>query len=327
MAQLFRLFWLREAGCDAGTLVRADELDGKIRERVLALANDHDEFTLKLPFFDRREWRKRGDILSALQFERRGNQIACVLEPSAAMRDLGATLALTHPAWTGAPGECDARHFPVWQRVSLALQKSLRTWIASEYFQDAGRYQDREAAYPMLVYEVTRLHYGRPRTEFTYDLRDYPDCQSTLASAWKTIGRSLQTVMANAERRLHDAGMHVLARRYAPVWHQDVLVAVRKKPKQFVDLLARESEFINALIDLGTSRDVPAVNRFSRFANQALRKAYGMDVRKLGVLALEEATRVLESQVEPRGSEDDLPGGMVEDCDMRSSGRPDTRIG
>jgi hypothetical protein len=329
MTQVFRLFWVRESGCDAGTALRAGELDEAIRSRVLELASGaggDGEISLRLPFLDRREWPRRGQILDALPLVRHQRMISCALEPAAAVRDLAATLALTDPAWTNSPGELHLSYFPVWQRVSLALQRSLRSWTAEAWFRDISRYEDRDTAYTMLVYEAARLCYGRPRTEFTYDLRDYPDCRATLVQALKMTGRSLQAVLARTERRLYDAGMPVLARRYSPVWYQDVLVAVRKKPKKFVELLAGESAVINSLIELGTGRSVTSINSFARTANQALRKVYGMDLRELGVRVLEETTRLLEQET-PGPIEYVLDRGPFENLDARPSGRPDPGIG
>lgn len=303
MTKFFRLFWLRESGCDAGTRVRAMDLEPEIRGRVLELAGGAREITLRLPFLDRNEWRRRSEILSALRLERLDDTIHCVLPPAAALRDLAATLALTHPVWAGAPSERAPYYFPVWRNVSVALQRCLRAWIAAEYFHDLTRYQDRDSAYPMVIYATTRLCYGRPRTEFTYDLSDYPDCHATLAAAWKMIGNSLQAKLARIEAALWEADMPALSRRYAPVWYQDVMVAVRKKPKQFVALLAAESALINALIGLGTERNAAAVNRFAKTANRALRDVYGMDLRKLGTSVLHETTRVLQAQQGPCGGE------------------------
>ena len=149
-----------------------------------------------------------------------------------------------HSDWTrgglNAPTERDPEYFRAWQRVSLALQRWLRDQVAGAYFEDLARFENRLAAYPMIVYQASRLCHGRPRTEFTYDLRDYPECHTTLAMSWKLTGRAIQAVLGRIEQRLCEAGMTGLAHRYAPVWHQDVLVAVKKKPKPYVDLLMAE---------------------------------------------------------------------------------------
>ena len=119
--------------------------------------------------------------------------------------------------------------------------------------------------------------------------------------------------------------MTELAHRYAPVWHQDVLVAVKKKPKPYVDLLMAESAVINAAIDLGTERSVEAANRFAKTVHLNLRKVYGMDLQALGVGALEEATRAL-AQIAASRSDDLGDAGALENSDVRAAGSPDARI-
>jgi hypothetical protein len=300
MPQLFHLFWLRETGCDAGTPLRAVELEPEIRQRVLALAGPSTgesgecEIALRLPYLDRREWPKRGEILARLPLARRDDVISFVPGP-AALRDAAATFALTDPAWLGAPAANHPNHFPVWRSISMTLQRSFRTWIPERYFRDIARYEDLKTAFPMIVYQGARLCRGRPRGEVTYDFRDYPDCRLTLALAVKMTGLDLQTILAGIEQRLKDAGMPELARRYAPVWYQDVVVAIRKRPKPFLKLLRAESTFINALVELSLNRTAMGIHCFSKAANQALRNVHGMDLRPLGVRALEQATAVLRS--------------------------------
>ena len=271
-----------------------DDLPREIRDQVLALVEDErGEFVLRLPFLDRKECRKQEESLRGLTFVREGNAIRAVLGPQAAARDLAATLALTDPAWLEAPSERRPAYFPVWQSVSLALQRWLRNRVAEAYFEDVARFEDRPAAYPVIVYQGSRLCHGHPRTEFTYDLRDYPECDTTLEASWKMTGRAIQMVLRRIERRLLESGMVELAHRYAPVWHKDVLVSVQKKPRPYVELLMAEATLINAVIDLGTERSVQAANRFGVCVNLNLRKIGGIDLRWLGMGVLEETTRVL----------------------------------
>jgi hypothetical protein len=294
MSHAFRLFWLRETGCDAGTLLRADELDPEIRERVLALATEIEgEVVLRLPFFDLSEWKRRRDLLAALPWERHGNEISSPLGPTAALRNLAAELVFTNPAWTDAPIETDYDYFHVWQSVCISLQRSMRTWTSEMYFQDVARFEDRASAHPILVYEASRVCHGKPHMDFTYDLRDYPQCMLTLTRILKLTGRAQQAILARVERRLFDAGMPVLSRRYAPVWYQDILQGVRRKPRRLVELLAQECTFINAVIDLGSNRTAAGVNHFARAAGQSLRNVYGMDLRGLGLRALDQTTEIL----------------------------------
>ena len=82
-----------------------------------------------------------------------------------------------------------------------------------------------------------------------------------------------------------------------------LVAAVRKRPKPFLALLGAESAFINALMELSLDRTAAGVHSFSKVANHSLRKVYGMDLRPLGVRAMELATTVLSSV----GRVSDLP--------------------
>jgi hypothetical protein len=325
----FLLYWLREGASDIGRQVAAAELEPAIRERVLGLAGQGDpsiaNWMVRLPFLDRREWKRRDAILRETPLERVGRLIRAVLEPAAATRDTAATLAMTDPAWQDLPRAGSAAYFPHWRRVSLALQRRLKKWIAQEYFRDTERFEDRSIGYTVAAYRASRLCYGRPTTEFTYDLRDYPDGKNTLNSALRMAGRGTQAVLADLEARLQGEGRADLARRYAPMWHEDVLVAARKKPKILVELLTVESAVINAVIDLGGDPTVTTINRTSRTINMALRNVLGVDMRRLGYWALEEATRILAQIAADRG-EHGSNTGALEDGDGRPPGSPDTGV-
>lgn len=294
MPYKFRVDWLRENGRDAGTIWGPDQLPPEIKSRILELAGEEcGELSLRLPYMDRREWRKRGEILASLQWKRFGHCIEPVLPPGAALRSAAATLALSDPAWMHLPLPPDPRYGLIWRDISAALQRGFRDWISTAYFADLNRFGDRESAYPMIVYQAARLSYGHSRGVFAYELRDFPECDSTLEQATKMTGRAVQALLAPIERRLTEAGLPELAHRYAPVWYEDILKAVRAKPRPFINLIAAESAFIDALVELGMNPSPGGVHRFAKIANQALRKVYGMDVRHLGLRALQEANRVL----------------------------------
>jgi len=302
---MFRLYWLRENGCDTGTLVRADQLEPCIRERVLAATGESPaapaedaEWELRLPFIDKREWRYREKILGGLALERHGRRISAALPLQAAIRDRAAILVLTDPVWTTAPDELHPDYFRTWRRVSVALQEFLRETIAEEYFRDLARYEDREQAYTMLVYRIARVNHGKPSTEFTYDLRDYPENIESLAGTWRNLGTAMRQLLEGIETRLREAGMTALSRRYAPIFHEDVVRAVQKRPKPFYELMAKEAAFINSLIDLGAERTVAAINSFSKTSHLSLRKVYGMDLKRLALESLDLTTELLSSMRE-----------------------------
>lgn len=327
---LFELFWLRESGCDAGTPLTAAELPAAIRDRVVALTRDRviappPSFGLRLPYFDKFDERRSDEALTKIEFERAGNLIRCVLPATEATKDAAATCALADPVWKAVPAERDPEYFPAWQRVSMTLQRFIRDQVAEAYFADLDRLEDRAEAYEMIVYQAARPFFGKPRSEFTYDLRDYPWCEKTLELTWKLTGRHIQRVMKPLEERLRLAGKGSLARRYSPVWHQDVLVAVQKKPKSYVDLLARESAVINAVIDLGTQPKPQTVDRSAKIINRQLRKMHGLDMRSLGSAVLERATLAL-SQRGQSGFADASDFWTDEDASVRAAGSPDRGV-
>jgi len=294
MELLFNLHWVRETGRDDGTPVRPNELDLAIRARVLQAAEGAQGIlALRLPFLDVREIRRRSEVLSQLEFKRCGNEVVPLLTPRNAFRTAAADLAMGHPAWINAPTENESKYFRTWQGVSNALQTGLRARIAKEYFRDPRSYVDRAAAYPMIVYQAARIYHGNPPGDFTYDLRDFPDCRDTLESTWKTIGFAIQRALADAEQRLYNAGMPALARRYAPRWHEDLLLEVQRKPKVFHKLMAVESDLIDTVIELGMSRTAAAVCRFAKIANLRYKNLHGRDFRVQAIDVLGEATRVL----------------------------------
>ena len=85
----------------------------------------------------------------------------------------------------------------------------------------------------------------------------------------------------------------MLARRYSPKWYEDVVREVRRDPKVYVNLISKEAEFINSLIDLGAARSTSGVSSFSRSVNLRLRSVCGHDLRHLALNALDVATEVL----------------------------------
>jgi hypothetical protein len=180
------------------------------------------------------------------------------------------------------PAETNPEYFRTWQRTSVHLQKQLQPWVSRRYFQTAGRCEDLEAAYPMIVFAACRPYYGRHPADFTYDVAD----AATLPAAWRTIGKAMRKELALIVRGLQSAPP-ALARRYAPVWHKDILFAVRKKPRRLIALLACEAVLINTVIDWGTVRTVSAEKRFARAVMGAAR-IYEMDIEELRGKVLDE---------------------------------------
>ncbi|HEV8144765.1 MAG TPA: hypothetical protein VGP79_00210, partial [Bryobacteraceae bacterium] len=178
------------------------------------------------------------------------------------LQELAAAL-LHHPIWMAAPGETDAHFFLTWQGVSMGLQSAMRHWIPELAYRDIARFEDRDAARTMIVYEACRPSFGRPRTEFTYDVAD----SITVEAALRMTGHATQRVLARIEKRLDEADRRDLARRYSPVWNQDMIAAVRRRPRGFLALIGKEARVIDAVIHLGASRTPAASKRIAKSIN------------------------------------------------------------
>jgi len=290
------LYWRRETGCDAGTPVDLEDLDAAIRPRIVELAGgDEGPIAIRLPFLDRREWRRRSEFLHGMTFARDGSTIRCVpAGAAAALQDQAADAVAAHPAWLAAPVQRERGYFRVWRNVSVALQEFLRRAVSEIYFRDPARYEDRPAAGSLLVYQASRVCRGMPETEFAYDIANV----ETLPEALETIGRPMQEVLGEAQRRLEASGRPELSRRYAPVWHEDFVQAARERPRRLLAALGDEAALIDAVITLGTARDLGMVKPFVRSVLAVLRSLYDCDMRELGAPLLAEATRALEREME-----------------------------
>lgn len=231
---------------------------------------------------------------------------------------------LSTEPWASTPAERDPGYFRCWQRVSLALQHAMRQWIPEIYFRDESRFEDRDEAYQVAGFAASQPFHGRARTDFTYDVAD----PAALESALRNTGRRMQAVLGPIELRLRERGRLPLSRRYAPVWYLDILGAVKKRHRRLIALLACESKLIDAVIDLGTSRDRAAARRFERIAIAALRSVGGVDFREIIPRALEEAARVLREQHGPiDGGDGVIDRGILDGDGTRAAGSPDRGIG
>jgi hypothetical protein len=208
----------------------------------------------------------------------------------------------------GTPLERDARHFRTWQRVSVQVQREVRALAARTFFAEEWRAAvNLDRAFTIVVYSSCQPCYGRRPMDFTYDICEL----ATLSTPLRLIGRSMQTRLAQISEGF--AGDARLKRRFLPVWHVDILHAVKKKPRTLIELLAREAAMTSALIDFGTRRDARAEKRFVKAAMRAAR-VLGVDSA-----ALQDA--VLRTAIENLGD-----SGVFEDGDMVPAGSPDPRI-
>ena len=170
----------------------------------------------------------------------------------------------------------------------------------------------------MIVYSACKPFYGRHPADFTYDVTD----PATFALAWRGVGRAMQDELALIVKGLRSAPP-ALVRRYAPVWHKDILMAVRKKPKRLIALLAREAILINAVIGWGTVLTEAAGRRFSKAVAAAARN-YNLSASELREKVLDAVSEALQTQLDAfDSSENVFNRGFLEDYDTFAARRPD----
>jgi hypothetical protein len=210
---------------------------------------------------------------------------------------------------TGTPLERDARHFRTWQRVSVQVQREVRSLAAQTFFTEQWRaVVNLDRAFTMVVYSSCQPCYGHRPMDFTYDICEL----AMLSTPLRLIGRNMQARLAQISAQF--AGDTRLKRRFLPVWHGDILQAVKNKPRTLIEMLAREASMTAALIDFGTRRDVRSGRRFTKTLERAAR------VLGINSAALQDA--VLRAAIENLGH-----AGAFEDGDMIAAGSPDAWIG
>jgi hypothetical protein len=207
-----------------------------------------------------------------------------------------------------APPEKDARHFRAWQRVSVQLQRKVRAFAAQNFFAEEARIAaNLDRAFTMVVYSSCQPCYGARPMEFTYDIGDIV----TLTNVLRLIGRSMQARLAQVSGRIQSDPR--LKRRFLPVWHVDILKAVKTKPRTLIEMLAREAVMINALIELGAVHTDRSMKRFER-SSASLARILGVD------------STVLQQLVLRTSAENLVDGRVLEDDDVFSPGSPEARV-
>jgi hypothetical protein len=229
--------------------------------------------------------------------------------------NLDVSLALSIPgslvsAWLDAPGERDPGFFPVYARVSVAVQRAIRVWLPYVYFSDLDRYGTLDAAFPLIVYQASRPFAGRPKYDFSYDVTN----ERCVAGFFRMAASQLSGELARAEELLLRAGEKRTAAFYSPKQARSILSSVQRKPRLLYSLLVADAFLVSALVNLGcqghslkekAAQDpAEAVRSLSRFAGEfvkafhgKLRRLYGgREFLTLGGLLLVEATAALNAE-------------------------------
>ena len=218
------------------------------------------------------------------------------------MPELYSAISFPKPSldWLAAPDERTPRFFPVFARVSEAIQTLLRERVPSHYFVDPRAFTNVRTAYPMLVYQASRPFRGKMRTELTYDVLN----PKTLAVFFRTVRPALAEVLEIVKGRLIAEGLTELAALYEPRHANAILESVQRlsKSRRCLHVLIRaESGLVTTLIDLAGLGNLAVKQQARRMASfekkwrYQLRRMYpGIDLTWLAGELLETATRALE---------------------------------
>jgi len=203
------------------------------------------------------------------------------------------------PDWLRAPDERTPGFFPVFARVSVAIQTLLRERVPSHYFVDPRAFSYVKTAYPMLVYRASRPFQGKMRTELTYDIL-HP---KTVATFFRSVRPALGEVLESAKIRLMAEGHTELAALYEPSRANTILESVQrlsKSRKCLYVLIRAESVLVTTLIDLAGLGKLPIKQQARRMASfekkwrYQLRRMYpGTDFTWLASELLDTATKSL----------------------------------
>jgi hypothetical protein len=209
--------------------------------------------------------------------------------------------------WLDAPGERDAQFFPVYARVSRAVQRTIRTWLPYLYFSHPERYEDLATAAPLVVYQASRPRLGRPKYDFTYDVLR----ERSMTAFYRQASGRLPGELARIEGLLLGAGRADLAAAYSPKHARHFMDAVRRRPAQVRTLLAADARLVDIFLNLGCQAgrlhreqamdSGTTAKRFARLGirtakalRSKLRRLYGgQGFLTLGSLLFVEATNAL----------------------------------
>ncbi len=150
-------------------------------------------------------------------------------------------------AWRGLPNESSPKFFAVGIRVSMAVQAALRRAIGAYYFNSPEAYRNYRYAYRVMVYSLSPVSNGRPRTDFTYDIHS----PKTIRSATNGIDAVMAKAMGAIEKQMTDAGDLDAATYYMPHRARRVVYMVRTKyPKALLAMLLSDDVIVTATIQL-----------------------------------------------------------------------------
>ncbi len=172
--------------------------------------------------------------------------------------------------WKSAPRERTQEYFPVYSKVSRAMQGAMRRWVRTWFHANPELLQRPHSAYPFLVYMCTTPFYGKPSNVFTYDVQR----TDVLAKAYKSASAKLKSELAALNTRRFDwfTREHYFAYR-----SKHVVEYVSKNQRSIYRMFNTETELMDAILKF-TQIDIPSM-KFDD-ALSALRRSFRINLRR-----------------------------------------------
>ena len=127
------------------------------------------------------------------------------------------------------------------------MQRALRTWLPYLYFSRLERYQDLEAAMPLVVYQASRPCSCKPKYNFNYDVMS----PASMDTFFRLVGPGLRQELGRIQALLLAAGKKGTADFYGVRQTAAIIALVRQRPRQLHSLLVADAFLIDALVNLG----------------------------------------------------------------------------
>ncbi|HXG34900.1 MAG TPA: hypothetical protein VNJ11_16165 [Bryobacteraceae bacterium] len=174
--------------------------------------------------------------------------------------EISVSLSISLPAcaaacWRRAPSEKDPAFFTTYSGISVAVQKTLRTWLPYLHFSQGRHYEMAATAVPLLVYAASEPFPGKPKQEFVYDVLN----EQRMAQFFRTAAKRLPNDLEQRSRWLRAAGSVEAAARYVPARAGKFVEAQAARPRAVMRFVAAEAWIVNALVNLGCrlARETP----------------------------------------------------------------------
>jgi hypothetical protein len=201
-------------------------------------------------------------------------------------------------AWLRTPEETRKSYHPIHSKVSVAVQRVLRRWIAFDWFDDLRLFEDTLTSHAVLAYSAMTPYVRRIRSEFTYDTMD-PDW---MESIFVHSRAALRTVLRATRRELLNLGYKRLASEYFPAYAKYIMERAKKQRRCLHQLVETENGIVNRLLRMGVElRGERSARCASATAaecasniNTRLRRLLNVrDCTALGAIVMFEATNAL----------------------------------